>query len=215
MKIYRLFNIPLLLLLLLLLIDISEAKKKGGKKIKNIFKKPKKAGHKAKKGINKVGSEIQSILEIPKQQIHNQIENKVEKQVEKEVSASIAAVMASVSSEMAAVTSERPKITPSAAILSQIKMSIDSIYQVPSMTIPDFSLSTSFSLPTMTISPTLSFTSTPTLSPTKAFSQRTDILKMVFKSVIPAAANRASKNVVFQYDDDEDNKTCRCVCRIR
>ncbi len=58
------------------------------------------------------------------------------------------------------------------------------------------------------------FIPTYTPTPTKAFFRNNGMLKQVFKTVLFPGLNRAARNVVFEYADDEENKTCRCVCRM-
>ena len=40
-------------------------------------------------------------------------------------------------------------------------------------------------------------------------------LRLVYKSVLPPGQMRPKDNLVFQYTDNEEGKTCRCICRIR
>lgn len=40
-------------------------------------------------------------------------------------------------------------------------------------------------------------------------------LKMVFRKVLPVGMRRPRNNVVFEYDDPEEGKTCRCICQMR
>ena len=40
-------------------------------------------------------------------------------------------------------------------------------------------------------------------------------LKLVYKSVLPPGMKRPEDNVVFEYTDNEEGKTCRCICRMK
>lgn len=40
-------------------------------------------------------------------------------------------------------------------------------------------------------------------------------LKLVFRKVLPPGVNRSKNNVVFEFNDYEEGKKCRCVCRMR
>ena len=52
---------------------------------------------------------------------------------------------------------------------------------------------------------------TTTTTPTRKQSN----LRLVYKSVLPAGQIRPKDNFIFQYTDNEEGKTCRCICRIR
>ena len=58
---------------------------------------------------------------------------------------------------------------------------------------------------------------TTTIIPTATMMFNTNAanLQMVYKSVLPPGLNRPKNNVVFEYNDEEEGKTCRCVCRIK
>lgn len=38
-------------------------------------------------------------------------------------------------------------------------------------------------------------------------------LRLVFQTVLPAGKEKPNHNVVFEYFNEEENKTCRCICR--
>lgn len=57
-------------------------------------------------------------------------------------------------------------------------------------------------------------TSFPKLKPTKLYKKRAN-LKLVYKSVMPPGQKRPENNVVFEFTDNEEGKTCRCVCRMK
>lgn len=40
-------------------------------------------------------------------------------------------------------------------------------------------------------------------------------LKLVYKSVLPVGMKRPDDNVIFEYTDNEEGKTCRCICRMK
>lgn len=40
-------------------------------------------------------------------------------------------------------------------------------------------------------------------------------LKLVYKSVLPIGMKRPADNVIFEYTDNEEGKTCRCICRMK
>lgn len=40
-------------------------------------------------------------------------------------------------------------------------------------------------------------------------------LKLVYRKVLPPGMERSKKNVVFEFDDYEEGKKCRCICRMR
>lgn len=42
-----------------------------------------------------------------------------------------------------------------------------------------------------------------------------DNLKLVFQTVMPAGIKRPKENFVFQYTDEEEGKSCRCICRTK
>lgn len=62
----------------------------------------------------------------------------------------------------------------------------------------------------------LSSIMTPTAKPkaSRLFNKKAN-LKMVYKSVLPMGLDRPENNVVFEFTDNEEGKTCMCVCRIR
>jgi hypothetical protein len=49
--------------------------------------------------------------------------------------------------------------------------------------------------------------------PTQTFHQK-DNLKLVYQSILPTGVPLPDNNVVFQYTDEEENKICRCICRM-
>ena len=48
----------------------------------------------------------------------------------------------------------------------------------------------------------------------RIFHNRTN-LKLVYKSVLPMGMKRPDDNVIFEYTDNEEGKTCRCICRMK
>lgn len=84
---------------------------------------------------------------------------------------------------------------------------------------------TTSSVLTSTPTPTADYTTTTestttqynftSVEPTKTRNyQQASNLRLVYQTVLPMGLARSSRNVVFEYDDEEAGKKCRCICRM-
>lgn len=52
------------------------------------------------------------------------------------------------------------------------------------------------------------------MQPTGPYHKKTN-LKLVYKTLLPPGLRRPENNIVFEFTDNEDGKTCRCICRTK